>query len=116
MPKYMLVLYLPPVLPTDLSPADEQAITDRYRQWIGRVAGGGHLEGSERLEDGQGRVLKLQGARLTVTDGPFTEAKEVVGGYFLINAASYDEVIELCRDCPHLDFGTIEIRATKPIV
>ena len=42
---------------------------------------------------------------------PYTEAKEVLGGYFLIEAASYEQAIERSRDCPHLEFGSIEIRA-----
>jgi len=47
-------------------------------------------------------------------DGPYTETKEIVGGYFLIEADSYDHAIELSRDCPHFDFGSIEIRELQP--
>ena len=43
-------------------------------------------------------------------DGPYTETKEILGGYFAVEAGSYDEAIELTRDCPHFDFGSIEIR------
>jgi hypothetical protein len=49
-----------------------------------------------------------------VSDGPFAEANEVMGGLFVIEAATYDEVVELCKDCPHLDFGSIEIREVEP--
>ena len=46
-----------------------------------------------------------------MTDGPYSETKEVLGGYFTIEAASYDQAIERLRDCPHLLFGgTIELR------
>lgn len=44
-----------------------------------------------------------------VTDGPYAEAREVIGGLFVIDAASYDEAVALCGDCPHPDFGAIEI-------
>ena len=47
---------------------------------------------------------------MTVTDGPFTEGKEVMGGYFAIQAASFEDAIRLCDNHPHLDFGSIEIR------
>jgi hypothetical protein len=46
-----------------------------------------------------------------VIDGPFTEATEVIGGYFVISAADYAEAIEISRDCPHLRYGgRIELR------
>jgi hypothetical protein len=45
-----------------------------------------------------------------VTDGPFTEAKEVVGGIFVIEAANYQDIIELAKTCPHMDNGSIEVR------
>ena len=49
-----------------------------------------------------------------VTDGPYAEAREVIGGLFIIEANSYDEIVELSKDCPHLDFGSIEIREVDP--
>jgi hypothetical protein len=49
-----------------------------------------------------------------VTDGPYAEGREVIGGLFIVDAKSYDEVVALCRDCPHLDFGAIEIREIQP--
>ena len=49
-----------------------------------------------------------------VTDGPYAEAREVIGGLFIVEANTYDEVVELSKDCPHLDFGTIEIREVDP--
>ena len=48
-----------------------------------------------------------------VTDGPYAEAREVIGGLFILEAGNYDEAVTLCQDCPHLDFGTIEIREVE---
>jgi len=45
-----------------------------------------------------------------VTDGPFAEAKEVVGGYNLVRAASRAEAIELAVRCPHAKWGSVEVR------
>ena len=67
-----------------------------------------------KLQDGAGRVMKGAGSSMKVTDGPYAEAREVIGGLFVIDAASYDEVVELSKDCPHLEFGTIEIREVEP--
>jgi hypothetical protein len=56
-------------------------------------------------------VVRSNDGQLRVTDGPYSETKEVLGGYFTIEAASYDQAIERLRDCPHFLFGgTIELR------
>lgn len=47
---------------------------------------------------------------MRITDGPFAETKDVVAGYFLIQAESYEDAVKWTRDNPHLDFSTIEIR------
>ena len=57
--------------------------------------------------------MKGAGA-VKVTDGPYAEAREVIGGLFIVEAQTYEEVVELSKDCPHLDFGTIEIREVQP--
>ena len=92
------------------SPAEIQAVLGKYRAWSQRVAGQGNLKGGEKLRDGQGRVLSGQDKALKVTDGPYVESREVVGGFWLIEADSYDEVVKLASDSPHLQFGTLEIR------
>ena len=49
-------------------------------------------------------------------DGPYSETKEVIGGYFAVRAADYDEAVKICEDCPHLEYaGTIEIREIDDI-
>jgi hypothetical protein len=50
-------------------------------------------------------------------DGPYSEAKEVVGGFLMLRAANYDEAVEIMRDCPHVHFGRnrLEIRQTDPM-
>ena len=60
-------------------------------------------------------MLSVQKGRLTTMDGPYSETKEVVGGYFVMRAANYDEALELTRDCPFLEDGRIEIRQTDPM-
>ena len=92
------------------SPAEMQAVTAKYKAWTQRVAGTGKLKGGEKLRDGQGRVLRGQEKALKVTDGPYVESKEVLGGFWLVDADSYDEVVQLAADSPHLQFGTLEIR------
>ncbi len=105
MPQYVLMLR-DQGFPDDISPEEIQAIIDRYSVWSEKVG----ARGGQKLRDGEGRVLVKKDGGLAVTDGPYTESKEVIGGYFVIEAPSYDEALALAHDCPHLDFGSIEIR------
>ena len=113
MPQYILLLHEPAVPNGGApSPAEMQAIIAKYQAWSGRLAQSGNLRGGEKLADGSGRVLR-QG--MAVHDGPYAESKEVIGGYFLIEATDYDEAARLSADCPHLDFGVVEIREIEKV-
>ena len=105
MPQFLILLRDADWNPESLSPEEIQAIMKRYRAWVDRVAGKGH-----KLRDGEGRVLVRNDSGIAVTDGPYAEAKEVLGGYLVVDADSYDDVIRSCESSPHLDYGSIEIR------
>lgn len=116
MQDFLLILHDPAESPFhNLSPAEIQAVIGRYTAWAGNMAAEGRLKGSNKLEDGTARHLVGLPGQTTVTDGPFPETKEVVGGYILISAASYDEAVEIASTCPHLDFGRIEIRRVEQL-
>ena len=114
MPKFVLLLHDAGRFDPNMSPDQMQAIIQRYIAWRARVQKDGHEVMGHKLHDGQGRVMRGTGSSLKVTDGPYAEAREVIGGLFVIEAASYGEVVELATDCPHLDFGAIEIREVQP--
>ena len=118
MPKYMLLLHeratLASQMAETLSPEQIQAMIQRYKEWAGGLAAAGKLAGGDKLQDLTGRVLKRNGSGIQVTDGPYGESKEVIGGYFAINADNYEEAVELSKGCPHLDYGTVEIREVEP--
>src|SRR4051812_43589360 len=109
MESYLLLLH-GTRLTTNMSPEEIQAITARYKAWAGKLHEAGRLVGTNKLEDGTGRILSGQGAEMRITDGPFAETKDVVAGYFLIQAESYEDAVKWSKDNPHLDFSTIEIR------
>lgn len=111
MPKFMMILvdHMPSL--AAMSPDEMQRIIARYQAWSAQVAQAGKLAGGEKLKDEGGRHLTAAQGKLVVRDGPFAEAKEVIGGYFLIEAADYDEAVRLSSDCPHLELGgRIELR------
>lgn len=113
MPSYVLLLHDAGSFPEDISPEEIQTIIQRYVEWRERVKREGRAISGYKLVDGQGRVVRGKGADAVVTHGPYAEASEVVGGLFVIDAQSYDDALALSRDCPHLDFGPIEIREVE---
>ncbi|HLA56611.1 MAG TPA: YciI family protein [Flavobacterium sp.] len=90
------------------SPEEMQANTKRWMDWVGGIAAQGKLvDRGNRLES-TGKVLK---SGSIITDGPYTEIKESIGGYTMIKAESLEEATELAKGCPILDVGgNVEIR------
>ncbi|PCJ64117.1 MAG: hypothetical protein COA58_14120 [Bacteroidetes bacterium] len=91
------------------SPEQMEAVMDKWKTWMGGLAAKGLLNGGEPL---QNEGVQVTNGGNTITDGPFTEGKEIVGGYLSINAKDMDEAVELSKECPQLDFpdGQIEVR------
>lgn len=104
MPQFVLMLRDAGTWPGDLSPEEIQALMLKYRTWMEKIGGNGH-----KLRDGEGRIVIGKNG-VNVTDGPYAESKEILGGYMLVEADSYDDVVRQCQDSPHLAFGSIEIR------
>jgi hypothetical protein len=115
MPTYLLFLHGDPSVFERVSPEEMQNIIQKYSGWKQRMLSAGVLTGGEKLQDGTRRVLRRVGGRDSVTDGPYTESKEVIGGFFQIRADNYEQAVETAKDCPHLEFGTIEIREVEPV-
>lgn len=91
-----------------LTPSQKRRALDEWNAWVDMMAARGVVRDGNTLGD-EGRLVS--GAGGSVTDGPFAEAKELVGGYFLLAETSLEEVTGLARECPLLRFGmTIEIR------
>jgi hypothetical protein len=115
MSRFLLLLRDEPSTFEHLSPAEMQAIIQKYIAWGNGLRDSGRLIGSDKLTGSGGRVARQSGAKTMVTDGPFTEAREVVGGFYMIQAKDYDEAMTIVRDCPHLAFGSIEVRQVEEL-
>jgi hypothetical protein len=88
------------------SPEQVQAIMAEWGTWFRKV-GAAVVDGGDGLQP-TGRMLRPGGK---VSDGPFIEAKDVVGGYSILQADNYDQAVEFAKSCPILaNGGTIEIR------
>ena len=115
MANFMLLLYNGPNDFDGVSPEEMQGVIERYKAWGEGLRESGHFLASDKLKDEEGRVLRRTNGKMRVLDGPFSETKELIGGYFAVQAESYDEAVKLCEDCPHLEFGTIEVRQIHEI-
>ena len=116
MAKFMLILHETPGCYPSQSPEEMQRVLEKYNAWMEKFRSANRVVESNKLMEEGGKVVALEKGRVSVVDGPYSEAREVVGGYITIRAESYDEVVELTRDCPHvlMGHGRIEIRRTDP--
>jgi hypothetical protein len=116
MAEFILLLHEDPSSFSEASPEEMQGVVSEYFAWRDGLMQNGQLVGGNKLKDEGGRSLSRQSGNLRVVDGPFAEAKEVMGGYFIIAAADYDAAIEVASSCPHLKFGgRIELREIDPL-
>ena len=93
---------------TDQSPEAMQAQMQKWFNWMGEMGKKGVLVGGEPLGP---TGKQMAGAQKTLTDGPFIEAKEMVGGYLIVTANNIDDAVELAKGCPIFDVGgKLEIR------
>jgi hypothetical protein len=95
------------------SPEELQAITKKWMDWIGGIAAQNKLADQGNRLTGEGRVVRPGNV---VTDGPYTEIKELIGGYSLVKAESFDEAVEMAKGCPIYPFGgNVEVREINPM-
>jgi hypothetical protein len=105
MPQYMLLLRDDGEVWKKLSPEEMQKAMEKYMAWRNKP----FVVDGHRL-DQPGRVVQKKNGSAKVTDGPFSESREVLGGYYTVEAASFEEAVKLLHDHPHVDFGSIEVR------
>jgi hypothetical protein len=92
----------------EMSPEAMQAEVAKWNTWIGGIAAQGKLISTEALHI-TGKMMANAGT--VVTDGPYTESKEIIGGFMLLHVTDYAEAVELGKGCPYLSQGgTVEVR------
>jgi len=91
-----------------LSPEQMQTQMGKWFSWNDKMQKAGIVKhGNALVPTGK----TISGANRTVSDGPFAESKEIIGGYYVVSAESYEKAIEIAQDYPDFDLGgTVEIR------
>lgn len=112
MAQYMLLLHQGPGNMADLPREKMMEVVKRYYTWSSTMREKGKLVGGEKLAAGGVRHIKVTDGKPVASDGPYAEAKDVVGGYFTIEARDVAEAEAIAKECPHLWNGTnwIELR------
>jgi hypothetical protein len=111
MAKFMFLLRENPADSANITPQQIQEIIAKYKKWSSEMGAKGKLVGGDKLTDEGGRHVRLKQGKVLATDGPFVEAKDLIGGYFMIDAVDYAEAEKIAETCPHMAGNQwIEIR------
>ena len=100
----------------DMTPSAEQSQghMQRWMQWMGNLTKEGKFIGAQPL-NATGK--KIAGEKKIITDGPFMEGKEMVGGYLICKAGTYEEAVDIAKGCPILEYedGSVEVREIQEL-
>ena len=115
--RYLCLIYLDE-RKMDAMPANEMdELNAAHLDFNDRLRASGHFIEAEALEPGRSTAyIQVRDGRASVTDGPYAETKELIAGFYLIDAESLDEAILLAAKIPSAPLGTVEVRPTRQLV
>ena len=109
--KYMLLIYANEQDWANLKDAERQQIVGEYMQLTQQLKSSGHwLAGAPLQPTATGKSVRVGEGKLLITDGPFAETREQLGGYYLVEAKNLDEALGVARRIPGARYGTVEVR------
>jgi hypothetical protein len=115
MAQYLLLLHQVPSYNTDLPREKMLEMTKRYMSWADGLRAKGKIAGGEKLAAGGVRLVKVKDGKPVVSDGPYAELKDVLGGYFVIEARDQAEAESIAKDCPHVAIAATNWIEIRPI-
>lgn len=114
--KFMVLIYNDTAVHDALPAGEADAMMRECFAHADELRRDGHLIESQMLEDaGTAKSLRVRNGRLTATDGPFSEAKEVLGGFNLIEADDMEEALRIAAHFPWARTGCVEVRPVRDI-
>lgn len=112
---YMLLILEDPAQRETRTQAQGEAVFQRMLDFAEVLKREDKLLAVESLaSQKKGARVQVRGGKAQVLDGPFAEAKEMVGGFFLVNCRTREEALALARRCPAAEWATVEVRETAP--
>jgi hypothetical protein len=114
--QYMLLIYGDEAEMARRPEAEARAVTAEYMAFTGDIRDSGNLVDGARLQTtGSATSVRVRDGETLVTDGPFAETKEQLGGFYLIEADDVDDAIAIAARIPGARHGTIEVRPIAPM-
>jgi len=114
--KYMLLIYEDEKGWSNLSEGERGQIFGEYMQFTEAIKGSGHYQTGAPLQPTSAATsVRVRNGKRAVTDGPFAETREQLGGYYLVEAKDLDEAIGIAARIPGARMGTIEVRPVLEI-
>lgn len=111
--QYMMLIYADPSLPPR-SQAEHDTLFEAFQAFTNDLrSSGAYVAGDPLAPTTSATTVRVRDGKLAVTDGPFAETKEWLGGFLIIEASSLDDALEVATKCPGTKYGSVEIR---PIV
>ena len=108
--RYLLLIYSEETT-TAPEPAEAEKVMNEYWAYTSAINEAGVNQGGEALQDSStATTVRFKGDERIVTDGPFAETREVLGGYYLIDVPDLDAAIEWAAKCPGARYGSVEVR------
>jgi hypothetical protein len=112
---YAIIVMEPPGQRSTRSDAEGREVYERMVRFSEELKRRGLLTVSQSLKTGASDArVKVRGDSVAITDGPFAEVKEVIGGFFLLTCETRDQAIGIARECPAAQWATIEVRELGP--
>ncbi|HEV8690818.1 MAG TPA: YciI family protein [Ideonella sp.] len=113
--RYMLMIVEPPEQRGTRTPAEGREVYARMSEFGDELRAEGKLLAVESLaSSARATRVQVRGGQAKWLDGPFAEAKEMIGGFFLIECASADEALAIAARCPAAQWATVEVRGLAP--
>ena len=114
--QYLLLIYGDMSGFDELTEAEQEANAKAWFDYSSWLTDQGWMKAGDALQDvDQATSVRVQGGDRLVTDGPFAETKETLGGYYLIDVDNLDDAIEAAGRCPGAKYGTVEVRPIREI-
>jgi hypothetical protein len=112
---FMLLIVEPTDQRQSRTEDEGRAVYDRMLRFVDNLQSRGLLLAAESLTSHASATrVRVQGGQQRVLDGPFSEAKEMIGGFFLINCDTREEAIAIAAECPAAEWCTVEVRSLAP--
>ncbi len=115
--QYMLLIYDSEADSKKRSDAEKQAMFQGYGTFTREIAQAGKLKAGDPLEPSTtATTVRVRNGKTAVTDGPFAETKEQLGGYYMVEAKDLDEAISIAARIPTSKYGSIEVRPVNSVM